>query len=156
MSGKLEARVSHRFDATADEVYEAWLDPKMVRRWMQAALKGFGLAGDVQQIEIEARVGGQFLFSDLRDGKEVRHRGTYLELERPTLIAFTWIVDDQDHEDPSQVRLRIQPEESGCTATLVHELDPKWSEYLSQTEDGWARMLENVDRHLSPDQDQSS
>jgi hypothetical protein len=39
---------------------------------MAAALKSFGLAGDIQNIEIDARLGGKFLFSDMRDGKEAR------------------------------------------------------------------------------------
>ena len=57
------------------------------------ALKNLSLAGDIRRIEIDARVGGQFFFSDLRDGEEARHWGKYLELDRPRKIVFTWIVD---------------------------------------------------------------
>ena len=42
-----------------------------------------GLAGDMKRVEIDARVGGKFYFSDMRDGTEARHWGTYLELDRP-------------------------------------------------------------------------
>ena len=88
MDEKIEARVSHRFKATAEQVYDAWLDPQQVRLWMSAALKSFGLSGDIQRIEIDARVGGAFLFSDRRGDTEARHWGTYLVLDRPHKIVF--------------------------------------------------------------------
>jgi uncharacterized protein YndB with AHSA1/START domain len=76
MQSKIEAKVSHRFKASAERVYDAWLDPKHVRVWMTAALKSLGLSGDIQRIEIDAKVGGKFFFSDIRDGTEARHWGT--------------------------------------------------------------------------------
>jgi uncharacterized protein YndB with AHSA1/START domain len=148
MSSKIEARVTHRFRASAERVYDAWLDPAQARLWMAASLKSLGLAGNIQRVEIDARVGGKFFFSDLRDGTEARHWGTYLELERPRKIVFTWIVDESDEAEPSVVTLTIHPEADGCSATIVHELDPQWIEYLSRTESGWARMLQGVDELL--------
>jgi uncharacterized protein YndB with AHSA1/START domain len=148
MSDKIEARVSHRFQATAEQVYDAWLNPQHVRLWLAAALKSFGLAGDIQRIEIDARVGGKFFFSDMRDGTEARHWGTYLELVRPHKIVFTWIVDESEEANPSIVRLTIQSDAEGCVATIVHEMDAAWRDYVSRTQDGWARMLQQVDHHL--------
>jgi Activator of Hsp90 ATPase homolog 1-like protein len=49
--------------------------------WMAASLQSWGLAGDIRRIEIDARVGGKFFFSDMRDGTEARHWGSYLELD---------------------------------------------------------------------------
>ena len=149
MSSKVEARVTHRFKASAERVYDAWLDPAQVRSWMTAALKALGLAGDVERVEIDARVGGKFFFSDLRDGTEARHWGTYLELDRPRKIVFTWIVDESEEADPSVVTLTINPETDGCVATIVHEMDAKWIEYVSQTESGWSNMLRVVETLLA-------
>src|SRR5262245_57338597 len=143
MSSKIEARVSHRFKATAERVYDAWLDPKQVRVWLSASLKSLGLAGDVRRVEIDARVGGKYFFSDMRDGTEARHWGAYLELVRPHKIVFTWIVDESEEANPSKVTLTIRPEAEGCVATIVHEMDEAWREYLSRTEAGWARMLQH-------------
>jgi uncharacterized protein YndB with AHSA1/START domain len=144
MSAKIQARVSHRFKAPAESVYDAWLDGEKVRLWMAASLKSMGLAGDMRRVEIDARVGGKFFFSDMRDGKEARHWGTYLELDRPQKISFTWIVDESEEADPSVVTLSIQAEPDGCVATIVHEMDAKWAEYISHTESGWSRMLQAV------------
>ena len=148
MDSKIEARVSHHFKATAEPVYDAWLDPEQVRLWLAASMKSFGLAGDLRRIEIDARWGECFFFSDMRDGTEARHWGNYLELVRPRRIAFTWIVDESEEANPSKVTLTIQSKAEGCVATIVHEMDEAWREYVSRTETGWARMLEHVEYHL--------
>jgi uncharacterized protein YndB with AHSA1/START domain len=144
MDSKIEAKVSHHLKAPAERVYDAWLDPEQARIWMTAALKSLGLTGDIQRIEIDAKVGGKFFFSDMRDGTEARHWGTYLELDRPTRIVFTWIVDESEEANPSKVTLTIQPEANGCVATIIHEMDKAWIDYVAQTENGWARMLQQV------------
>ncbi len=40
---------------------------------MAAALREMGLEGDMQTVEIDAKVGGRFLISDVRNGVETRH-----------------------------------------------------------------------------------
>jgi uncharacterized protein YndB with AHSA1/START domain len=116
---------------------------------MTTALKSLGLAGDIKRVEIDARVGGKFFFSDIRDGTEARHWGTYLELDRPRKIVFTWIVDESEEADPSRVTLTIEPDPDGCIATIVHEMDAQWLDYISRTESGWSRMLEGVESSLA-------
>ena len=149
MTERIKVEASHRFKASAERVYDAWLDPDKVRVWLKAALKNMGLSGDIGQIEVNPEVGGEFLFTDMRDGIETRHWGTYLELERPHKIVFTWItVDKSEESDPSRVVLTIQPDDEGCTATIVHELDAKWADYVSQTESGWSCMMQATDESL--------
>jgi hypothetical protein len=36
MSSKIEAKVTHRFKATAEQVYDAWLSPVQVRSVMES------------------------------------------------------------------------------------------------------------------------
>jgi uncharacterized protein YndB with AHSA1/START domain len=145
MSAKIQARSSHRFQAMAERVYDAWLDPAKIRVWIAAALRSMGLAGDIQRVEVDPRVGGKFFFSDMRGGVETKHWGTYFELERPRKVVFTWIVDESEEGDPSVVTLTIEPEPDGCVATVVHEIDAKWAEYVARTEMGWTRMLQGVE-----------
>jgi uncharacterized protein YndB with AHSA1/START domain len=84
----------------------------------------------------------------MRGEVEARHWGRYLELDRPRTIRFTWIVDESGEADPSVVTLSIEPQADGCVATIVHEMDAKWIEFVSQTEGGWSRMLQAVDQLL--------
>ena len=83
MTTKVAARVMHHFDASAERVYDAWLEPEKIRVWMEAALIEWGVSGELRRIEVDARVGGRFFFSDMREAGEAKHPGTYLELDRP-------------------------------------------------------------------------
>jgi uncharacterized protein YndB with AHSA1/START domain len=146
MSTKAVARVTHRFDAAAERVYDAWLEPEKIRQWMKAALMEMGLSGELGRIEVEARVGGRFFFSDMREAGEAKHWGTYLELDRPNRIVFTWIVDASQEDDPSVVTITIAPDGEGCVATLVHEMPSEWASYVEKVEGGWSRMLRAIHR----------
>ena len=137
-----EARVEHRFETSAERVFDTWLDPALVRRWMSASLRSFGLSGDVRRVEIDPRVGGRFTFSDMREEGEAVHRGTYLEIDRPRKLVFTWFTsEDDEREGSSIVTLTIAPNGDGCVVTIVHRMDAKWAEYIPRTERGWGGML---------------
>ena len=148
MAEKIEVKVSHRFRAAAERVYDAWLDPDKVRVWMRTAGQRMGLSGDIGQIEIDPTVGGSFLFSDMRDGVETKHWGTYLELDRPHRIVFTWILDEAEESDPGRVNLTVEPDGEGCIVTIVHEMDAKWADYEEQTKNGWSCMMQATDALL--------
>ena len=146
----IEARVTHHFQSSAQKMFDAWLDPTRVRSWMASALKGFGLPGEIRRVEIDPRVGGKFCFSDQRGGMEAVHRGTYLELVSPSRIVFTWIVGEsasaeEEAENPSKVTLTFESDGTGCTTTLVHEMDPQWAEYVPRMEQSWSRMLQAIE-----------
>ena len=141
------AKVSHRFTASPERVYDAWLDPAKLRAWMSAALKQMGLSGDMKRIEVDARVGGKFFFSDMREAGEAKHWGTYLALDRPRKIAFTWIVDESQNDDPSVVTITIEPDGTGSIVTIVHE--KIWKSYVEKVEMGWSNMLRTIDAMLA-------
>jgi uncharacterized protein YndB with AHSA1/START domain len=148
MTTKVAARVMHHFDASAERVYDAWLEPEKIRVWMEAALIEWGVSGELRRIEVDARVGGRFFFSDMREAGEAKHWGTYLELDRPHRIVFTWMVDASQENDPSVVTITIKPDGDGCVATIVHEMSPEWASYVEKVEGGWSRMLRAIDRMM--------
>ena len=145
MAERIEVKVSHRFRASAERVYDAWLNPDKVRVWMRTAGQSMGLSGDIGQIEIDPKVDGAFLFSDMRDGVETKHWGTYLELDRPHRIVFTWIIDEAEESDPGRVNLTIELDGEGCIVTIVHDMDAKWADYEEQTKNGWSCMMQATD-----------
>jgi uncharacterized protein YndB with AHSA1/START domain len=89
MSEKIEAKVTHRFQASPERVYDAILDPQKLRLWQQGWLQQSGLPGQVTASEIDPVVGGKFLLADQRDDGEARHWGRFKTLDRPRRIAFT-------------------------------------------------------------------
>ena len=147
MSEKVEAKVTHRFRASPERVYDAFVDPALARRWQAAWLKRAGLNSSVTKSEFDPRVGGKFLFADERDGEEARNWGTFQVLERPSRIVFTWIGDESEEVDPSVVTMIIEPEPDGpgSVVTLYNTLDAQWKEWLPQTEKAWRAMLEGIE-----------
>jgi uncharacterized protein YndB with AHSA1/START domain len=134
---QVSVRVTRRIDATPERVFDAWLDPQMIGRWM------FGPAlreEEVVRIELDARVGGAFSFVVRRQGKEIDHVGEYLEIDRPRRLVFTWGIR-QEAPGGSRVIVDIAPLEAGCELTLTHDLHPDWADYASRTEAGWTKML---------------
>src|SRR5687767_2834522 len=67
-------------------VFEAWLDPKALQRFMCG-----GPGVTVTKVECDPRVGGRFLIVMNVEGHEIEHRGEYLEIERYERLVFTWL-----------------------------------------------------------------
>jgi len=151
MPEKIETKVTHHFAASPERVYDAMTDPEKVRLWQRAWLVESGLPGEITHCEIDPRVGGTFLYAGLRNGREARHWGTFLELDRPTKIVHTWIVDKSEEDDPSLVTIIIEPapDGDGSTVTLYNEMDAQWADYREGTEKGWLAMLAAIDGLLS-------
>jgi uncharacterized protein YndB with AHSA1/START domain len=127
---------------------DAWLDPDKVRTCFGGAVGRMGLTGEGARAEVDPRVGGKFLFADVRDGVEACHWGTYLEMERPKKMAFTWNTDESDESDPIRIDMTFEPEGEGCVVRLVTEMDEKWTSHIPLTTSGWSRMLEATEALL--------
>lgn len=140
----IDVCVTRRFSESPERVFDAWLDPGMIGRWM------FGPAlrdEEVLRIAVDARVGGSFSFLVRRQGEEIDHTGKYREIARPRRLVFTWGVAGES-EDESLVIIDIVPLETGCDLALTHQMHPKWAEYASRTEAGWSKMLGALDAAL--------
>ncbi len=139
----LEAKATHIFHAHPEKVFDAWLDPEMIGRWM------FGPEirdEEVVSIEIDPRPGGAFSFLVKRQDLVVDHIGTYNRIEKPKYLEFNWGVKGM--KDSSKVSIQIVPHDAGCQLTLVHELHPDWKDYLDRSIQGWTAMLECLAKAL--------
>jgi uncharacterized protein YndB with AHSA1/START domain len=133
----IKVHVTRHFDLPAERVFDAWLDPELIGKWM------FGprlREEEVLRIVADATVGGSFSFLVRRQGEEIDHVGTYREINRPRRLVFTWGIAGESEEE-SLVTVEIVPLQSGCELTLAHEMDPKWAEYADRTRAGWTKML---------------
>ena len=147
----LDVRVIRSFPHPPEPVFDAWLDPKSIGRWM------FGPAirdEKIVSIETDPRVGGEFSFLVTRQHTIIDHIGTYLVVDRPRRLEFNWGVKGMS--DNSRVIVEIAPTEAGCGLTLVHELHPDWAEYFEAAKDGWAKMLDALHAALNEQHPQGS
>jgi uncharacterized protein YndB with AHSA1/START domain len=102
LSGNVEAKTVHEFKASAERVFDAWLDPIKVRSWAAQPVPGMP-SFDIRRVEIDARVGGKFTFSDMREEGEAVHWGYYLEIDRPRKLVFTWFTSEEEEQENNSV-----------------------------------------------------
>jgi uncharacterized protein YndB with AHSA1/START domain len=126
-------RITRRFTASAERVFDAWLDPQKAGSWLFATP-----TGKMVKVDIDARVGGKFNFTDRRDGEDIEHIGEYQEIDRPRRLVFTFGVP-KFSDVSTRVIVEIVPQANGCELTLTHEgVLPEWQ---SRTVDGWTTLL---------------
>jgi uncharacterized protein YndB with AHSA1/START domain len=134
-------RVTHRFAASPERVYDAWLTPEAIARWMVGPA-----GGEMRHIAVDARVGGRFSFVIHRGGEDLDHTGEYMVVERPHHLAFTWGVPKYSAES-TRVDLAVAPDGPGALLTLTHSgVAP---EYAERTTMGWTRILGAIAEVLS-------
>lgn len=125
--------VSRFIDAPPQRIFDAFLIPENAARCLFATR-----AGKIVRAEIDARVGGKFLFTDRRDGEDVDHFGEYLALVPGRRIVFSYTVPKRSNET-STVRVEILPCGKGSKVALTHEGVPP--EASARTTEGWMQIL---------------
>jgi len=110
----LSLTIEKRIAAPAERVYNAWLDPEMLIRFMSNC-EGMSL----RAAETDPRIGGRFLLVMNSGDKDIPHQGTYLELNPFSRIAFTWESAYSTIEN-STVTLTFAAQDGGTLLTLTH------------------------------------
>jgi uncharacterized protein YndB with AHSA1/START domain len=128
-------RVSRHFDASAERVFDAWLDPQIASQWLYTAP-----GGRMVRAEVDARVGGRYVFVDRRDGDDIEHHGAYLELDRPRRLVFTLCVPKYSEQE-DRIAVDIVSTDAGCNLVITHEVSPQWA---ADTKSGWAMLLDKM------------
>jgi uncharacterized protein YndB with AHSA1/START domain len=129
--------------APRERVFEAWLDPATLSRFM--------VPGDVSRsiAEVDARVGGRFriVMQHGRGGAE--HWGEYLEIDPPSRLSFTWISDSTDRKTTT-VTIELHPRPDGNTdLVLTHHGLPDRS--AGAHESGWGTIVETLGAVVASD-----
>lgn len=122
--------------APADRVYQAWLDPKMMMRFMQP---GPGMS--TTKADTDAKVGGRFALI-MSDGKtDIPHSGRYLDLKPHSRIAFTW--ESPFSSEGSAVTLDFEPQGPATMVTLTH-VRFNSEQSRDNHKSGWTSILDNL------------
>ena len=134
----LICKLSRVINAPIDKVFDAWLDPQLLSRFM------LPMPGMPQpKIEVDGRVGGRFtIYMDVGE-KIIPHSGTYLELDRPNRLVFSW--ESPFSTDGSTVTLEFTAQNKVKTRlelTHVRFID---EETRDNHEIGWGNILAALD-----------
>jgi uncharacterized protein YndB with AHSA1/START domain len=98
--------------ATPEQVYNAWLDPAMMTRFMSPRPDMH-----VREARSEPRVGGRFFVMMVGD-KEFPHEGTYKVLTPHSRLVFTW--EAPWSAPDTEVELKLTPADGGTEVVLTH------------------------------------
>jgi uncharacterized protein YndB with AHSA1/START domain len=141
MTEAIRIEVSRRIAAPPERVFDAWLDPASVGRWLFATPDGV-----MARVEIEPRVGGRFEIDERRGDQLAEHFGEYLEIDRPRRLVFSFAA--MRDAGFTRVTVTIVPDGDGSRITLLHEMDPRWADYEERTRDGWTKILAGLAREV--------
>ncbi len=131
---ELSLTVSSTIHASAEKVFDAWLDPQSLAKFM---LPKPGMVNPA--VELEAKPGGRFRI-DMNVGDEIiPHSGEYLEINRPLRLSFSW--ESPFSGDDSRVTIDFRSVNDTTTeVTLNHVRFPN-EETRDNHQGGWANIL---------------
>jgi uncharacterized protein YndB with AHSA1/START domain len=138
----IQLRVTRRFSANAERVFDAWLDSAHVGQWLFATP-----TGKMIRVEVDARVGGRFVIVERRGNVDAYHTGEYSVIDRPRRLVFSFAANEQ-MTDAAQVQVDIVPLPQGCELTLTQIIPAKFAEYAERTQQGWTNILVGLERLL--------
>ncbi|HEY3739195.1 MAG TPA: SRPBCC domain-containing protein [Bryobacteraceae bacterium] len=99
-------KIIQEFDASPEKVFDAWLDPALIRRWMFAREEIFA-------VKLDPKPGGKFSIIETSSEGNVDHFGEYRKIERPSLLVFTLSVP-LHFSGSTLVRVELSPRDGGC------------------------------------------
>lgn len=121
-----------------EQVFAAWLDAASLATWMCPE-------GTRSTAALEPRVGGAFRIVMDHGDEQVEHTGTYLAIEPPARLSFTWISPYTDML-PSIVTVELHARGSGTEVVLTHERLPQ--PHVEAHQKGWGEILRKLDDAL--------
>ncbi len=133
----LTLTVSRLIKADAKRIYDAWLDPAMISRFMRPDADV-----TIPKATNDPRVGGRFDILMQAGDKQIPHAGTYLDLTPHERIVFTW--ESPFSTDGSTVTVTFAPEAEGTRVTLTH-VKFLSEEMRDNHQKGWGEILDALD-----------
>lgn len=121
-------------ECPAERVFEALINPNELVKW-------WGVEGKFQvtHMDSDVRVGGKWRMRVMgRGGTESIVTGRFRKIERPHLLIFTWI---RENEDATETLVRWDLEEKGGITTVRVTHSGLTSKSLRARNDGWPLIL---------------
>lgn len=129
----LSLTVSRNIAAPAERVFNAWLDPQMLARFMRP-MEGM----EAPTVSNDPKEGGQFEIIMKTPSGEIPHTGTYKEISPHSRIIFTW--DSPFTAEGSTVTLDFAEANGATDVTLTHVTFPS-EESRDNHNNGWTQIL---------------
>jgi serine/threonine protein kinase len=138
-------RLEQHINATAEQVFAAWLEPESMTRW-------YAPTDDFKptQAEVDAQVGGRFRVAMFPPGQDEPAvvTGQYCRIDPPRSLSFTWSwISPRADTHETQVTLDFHPSGETTDLVLTHERF-RDEAVRNQHAQGWQGCLERLSRKV--------
>ena len=134
---ELSLTISRVINAPAERLFNAWLDPAMLVKFM---LPGAGMS--VPRASADPVEGGRFDIVMQSGENEIPHHGIYKKITRHSQLVFTW--QSPFSVDDSTVTLDFNPVKGGTELNL-HHVKFASDEARDNHQGGWTSILAALD-----------
>ena len=140
-ANRTHAEVRQHFNATPQKIFTAFAEERWVSHWLSPS-------PDItlKVLQFDFRVGGAYRFAyHLPEGKAVTINGVYREIEPPSKIVFSWIIEPPDEHAGilSEVTVTITPYGDGVELLICHEKLMR-TDAIERHAQGWHGALEQL------------
>jgi uncharacterized protein YndB with AHSA1/START domain len=133
-------RIERTFQASAEDVFDAWTSPEVMRRWLHP-----GPDWATPEAEVDLRPGGKVRVVMRRpDGTEIESRGEYTLIDRPRRLVMTWTFGD-DPANEQLIELSFS-ESDGSTRVLLVNSRISTEGRRDAQDWGWRGCLDQLER----------
>ncbi len=142
-------RLSRRFDAPRERVFEAWTNPVVLKDWWHA-----GPEWDTPEAEVDLRPGGSYRLAmrDPASGHTHTLVGEYREVQPPERLVYTWTWESNPEEmrgsQGSLVTVEFVEDGDATNVEITHSGFAS-EEIRDLHAHGWEACLANLERLLS-------
>jgi uncharacterized protein YndB with AHSA1/START domain len=134
-------RLTRRFAAPPEAVFDAWTHPEVLQRWWAAEPTWTSPGCDV-----DLRVGGRYVLRMRTDAGDVLVvGGEYREIDRPRRLVYTWCWEGTGQV--SLVTVEFHADGDGTTVVLEHGGLATQQERERHAA-GWRGTFDNLDRRV--------
>ena len=122
--------------ASAEDLFDAWLDPEALAQWMRPGTINSTVA------RVEPRVGGSYEITMQGQSGPIVHKGVYRAIERPKRLVFTWISGPTENKE-TLVTVDFVRLDKRTEVIVTHEQLPESA--MPSHRNGWTSGLQHLD-----------
>ena len=135
---ELELTISRTIPAPREKVFNAWLSPEILAKFMTTP-KGGNAPARVSNDPVK---GGRFSIVMMNADKEIPHAGTYLEIDPYSRLAFTW--ESPYSLDDSVVTIDLNAVDASTTELTLRHVKFRSVEARDGHREGWTVIVGNL------------
>lgn len=141
---ELELTITRTIAASREKVFNAWLSPEKLAKFMRPPLADARPA----RVENDPVEGGRFSIVMTAEGREIPHAGTYLEIDPHSRLAFTW--QSPYSLDDSVVTIDLTEAGANMTGITLKQVKFKDESTRDGHQRGWNAILDMLEQNLEP------